>query len=112
MLESQIGSLQGVTGGLSSECAQLRSSMMDNEAARAEADSIRKKANEAFVAEEADLKKAIGQMDDAISTLASVGADQTLGNAAADHAKFMAKGSASLLGLQSTIKKALTAASV
>merc|ERR1719160_726660 len=84
--------------------------MMDNEAARNEADSIRTKANDAFVAEEADLKQAIDQMNDAISTLASVGTDQTLGNAAADHAKFMAKGS-SLLGLKGSVKQALTAAS-
>merc|ERR1719487_1418908 len=84
--------------------------MMDNEAARAESDSIRTKANDAFQAEEADLTAAIEQMNNAISTLASVGADQTLGNAAADHAKFMAKGS-SLLGLKGSVKQALTAAS-
>eukprot|EP00747_Dinoflagellata_sp_TGD_P137768 gnl/TRDRNA2_/TRDRNA2_175726_c0_seq4.p1 gnl/TRDRNA2_/TRDRNA2_175726_c0~~gnl/TRDRNA2_/TRDRNA2_175726_c0_seq4.p1 ORF type:complete len:744 (+),score=285.01 gnl/TRDRNA2_/TRDRNA2_175726_c0_seq4:50-2281(+) len=110
-LGSQIGELQGSTGGLSAECAQLRTNMQDNEAARVEADSIRTKANAAFVAEEADLKQAIGQMDDAVSTLAAVGADQTLGNSAADHAKFMAKG-ASLVALSENVKHALSAASV
>merc|ERR1719281_1004424 len=110
LLSSQIAKLQGVTGELSTACAELRTGMMDNEAARKEADSIRTKANDAFVAEEADLKQAIEQMNDAISTLAEVGADQTLGNAAADHAKFMAKG-ASLVGLKATVKHALTAAS-
>jgi hypothetical protein len=112
ILESEIGTLQGLTGEKSAECAELRTNMMDNEASREEADAMRNKANAAFVAEEADLKQAIGQMNEAIDTLSAVGADQTLGNAAADHAKFMAgKSSASFLGLKDSVKHALTAAS-
>eukprot|EP00747_Dinoflagellata_sp_TGD_P137802 gnl/TRDRNA2_/TRDRNA2_175726_c0_seq70.p1 gnl/TRDRNA2_/TRDRNA2_175726_c0~~gnl/TRDRNA2_/TRDRNA2_175726_c0_seq70.p1 ORF type:complete len:753 (+),score=293.81 gnl/TRDRNA2_/TRDRNA2_175726_c0_seq70:337-2259(+) len=89
--------------------------MQDNEAAREEAQGIRDKAEAAFLAEEADLKQAIGQMDDAITTLAEVGADQTaklvqLGNSGGDHAQF--RGSASLVKLSDTVKHALSAASV
>merc|ERR1719181_2216526 len=112
VLGSRIEKLQGLNGELSSTCAELRTSMQDNEASREEAASVRSKAKEAFVSEEEDLTKAIEQMDDAIQSLADIGADQTLGNAAADHEKFMAKSSASLAGLKSSVKKALAAATV
>eukprot|EP00747_Dinoflagellata_sp_TGD_P137796 gnl/TRDRNA2_/TRDRNA2_175726_c0_seq65.p1 gnl/TRDRNA2_/TRDRNA2_175726_c0~~gnl/TRDRNA2_/TRDRNA2_175726_c0_seq65.p1 ORF type:complete len:749 (+),score=304.12 gnl/TRDRNA2_/TRDRNA2_175726_c0_seq65:100-2346(+) len=113
ILESKIEELQGSNGQLSTACAELRSGMMENEDARKEAESIRTKANEAFVAEEEDLTKAIGQMDEAIQTLADVGADQTLGNSAADHEKFMAtRPGSSLSELKSTVKVALAAAKV
>merc|ERR1719265_812265 len=75
---------------MSSEANQLRQDMMANENARAEAESIRNKEHESFVAEEADMKQAISQMNDAIETLSEIGADQTLGDAAADHEKMMA----------------------
>eukprot|EP00747_Dinoflagellata_sp_TGD_P137745 gnl/TRDRNA2_/TRDRNA2_175726_c0_seq19.p1 gnl/TRDRNA2_/TRDRNA2_175726_c0~~gnl/TRDRNA2_/TRDRNA2_175726_c0_seq19.p1 ORF type:complete len:745 (+),score=293.70 gnl/TRDRNA2_/TRDRNA2_175726_c0_seq19:79-2313(+) len=111
LLGSNIQELQGENGRLSAECSELRTQMQDNEAAREEAKGIRDKAAAAFKAEEADLTQAIGQMNDAVSTLAAVGADQTLGNSAADHAKFMAKG-ASLVALSENVKHALSAASV
>lgn len=108
VLSSKIEELQGSTGGLSSECAQLRSDMMANEQARNEAESIRNKANEEFVAESGDMTAAIGQMKDAIETLSEVGADQTAGSAA-DHAQFMAK--SAFLQNNVRVKSALAAVS-
>eukprot|EP00747_Dinoflagellata_sp_TGD_P137748 gnl/TRDRNA2_/TRDRNA2_175726_c0_seq21.p1 gnl/TRDRNA2_/TRDRNA2_175726_c0~~gnl/TRDRNA2_/TRDRNA2_175726_c0_seq21.p1 ORF type:complete len:778 (+),score=292.20 gnl/TRDRNA2_/TRDRNA2_175726_c0_seq21:97-2334(+) len=113
LLGSNIQELKGENGKLSAECAELRTQMQDNEAAREEAQGIRDKAEAAFLAEEADLKQAIGQMDDAITTLAEVGADQTaklVQVGAAEHSQF--RGSASLLKLSDTVKHALSAASV
>jgi len=107
-LESKIEELQGSTGALSTECAELRTAMMDNEQARKTATSLRNKEHENFVAEEADLTAALDQMKLAIETLSEVGADQTLG-AAADHKMFMAK--TGLVSLKANVKKALVAAS-
>jgi len=90
VLSSKIEELQGSTGGLSTETAQLRSDMMANEQARGTAESVRKQENEEFVAEEADMTAGIGQMDEAITTLSEIGADQTLGDAAQDNNQFMA----------------------
>jgi len=81
----------------------------ENEAALKSATDLRKEANEAFIAEEADLTEAIGQMKDALTTLAAVGGDQTAGTSA-EHKQFMA-GKGSLVKLQSVIKQALLAAS-
>jgi hypothetical protein len=89
VLSSKIEELQGSTGGLSSECAQLRTDMMNNEQARATAESVRNQENEEFVAEEADMVAGIEQMDEAITTLSEIGADQTL-EAGADHEQAMA----------------------
>merc|ERR1719305_1198443 len=111
VLSSKIEELQGSTGGLSTECAQLRADMMANENARAEAEAIRNKENEAFVAEEADMTQAISQMNEAIETLSEIGADQTLGDAARDHEKMMA-GFTGLLSVNSRVKEALKAVSV
>jgi len=90
VLSSKIEELQGSTGGLSTECAQLRSDMAANEQARATAESVRGTENEEFVAEETDMTDGIGQMDDAITTLSEIGADQTLGDAAGDNQQMMA----------------------
>eukprot|EP00929_Paragymnodinium_shiwhaense_P117642 TRINITY_DN884_c0_g3_i4.p1 TRINITY_DN884_c0_g3~~TRINITY_DN884_c0_g3_i4.p1 ORF type:complete len:753 (-),score=336.81 TRINITY_DN884_c0_g3_i4:58-2316(-) len=108
-LESKIEELLGSTGALSTECAELRTAMMDNEQARATATKLREKEHENFVAEETDLTAALDQMTLAISTLSEVGADQTLGSAA-DHKMFMAKKD-SLLSLKANVKQALVAAS-
>merc|ERR1719331_2396855 len=110
VLSSKIEELQGSTGGMSSEANQLRQDMMANENARAEAESIRNKEHESFVAEEADMEQAIDQMNDAIETLSEVGADQTLGESAEDHKKMMAGFSA--LSVNSRVKQALNAVSV
>merc|ERR1719181_384391 len=84
LLESKIAEIQGSTGGLSEECADLKKRLAENEMAQDEAESIRKKQNKAFSAEEDDLTTAIGQMKEAIKTLSEVGADQTK-SAGADH---------------------------
>jgi len=110
VLSSKIEELQGGTGSMSSEANQLRQDMMANENARAEAESIRNKEHDSFVAEEADMEQAIGQMNSAIETLSEVGADQTLGDAGADHDKMMAGMSA--LAVNSRVKQALSAVSV
>merc|ERR1719453_929659 len=77
LLESQIEEIQGDTGGLSSECADLKAKIADNVAAQEEANTLRDKENKAFKDEKADLKEAISDMKRALATLAKVGADQT-----------------------------------
>jgi hypothetical protein len=114
LLESAIASLQSETGELSGEVAQLKAAMADNEASRKEATTVRDKAAAAFTVEETDLSEAVGQMDEAIKVLTAIGADQTLGKAAADHEKFMGgkKMGPLLVSLGADVKAALTAASI
>jgi hypothetical protein len=116
LLDSAIDNLQASNGGLSAQTAQFKADMAENEKGRTEAQNIRDKANKAFLAEEADLTQAVGQMDEAIKTLAAIGADQTLGKSAADHEKFMAgvktKSPLLLSALGSEVKTALQAASI
>merc|ERR1719446_811735 len=115
LLAGEIAALQGENGVLSTENAELEMAMGDNERARTTADSLRTKANDDFKAEEEDMVNAIGQMDQAIDTLAAIGADQTAAKAALmSQEKFMSHGpaKASLLKLKSTVKDALKAASV
>jgi len=109
LLESKIEELQGDTGGLSSECADLKAKMADNKQARSDATTLREKENKAFKAEKADLEQAIKQMKAALEVLSAVGADQTK-STGADNKQFMAKG-ASLLSLQAEVEHALNAAS-
>merc|ERR1719272_1437527 len=107
--------LQAENGKLSSENAALEMAMGDNERARNTADELRSQASTDFVAEESDMKAAIGQMDQAIDTLAAIGADQTAAKASlVSQDKFMsqAPAKASLLKLKTTVKDALKAASV
>jgi len=108
ILESKIEEIQGDTGELSSECADLKAKIADNEDAQSEATTLRNKENKAFEAERDDLKQAIGQMKSAIEVLTKVGADQT-SSTGADNKQFMA--GKSLLSVQSQVKDALTAAS-
>merc|ERR1719230_1596875 len=115
LLAGEIAELQAANGKLSSENAELEMAMGDNERARNTADTLRTKANDDFKAEEEDMVNAIGQMDQAIDTLAAIGADQTAAKAslmAKD--KFMSQGSAkaSLIKLSGNVKDALKAASV
>merc|ERR1719169_412424 len=115
LLASEIGELQASNGVLSTENAQLEFSMGDNERARTTAQSLRDKANEDFVAEEEDMVAAIGQMDQAIETLAAIGADQTAAKAslvAKDQFMSQGKAKASLIKLSGNVKDALKAASV
>jgi len=113
LLENQIAEIQGDTGGLSSECAKLKEQMAENKEAREMATELRKKEAKAYAATKEDLETAIGQLKEAISTLAEVGADQTK-SVGADHKQFMAgyKGDgAALAQLQARVQSALKAAS-
>merc|ERR1719498_548516 len=115
LLAGEIAALQGENGVLSTENAELEMAMGDNERARTTADSLRTKANDDFKAEEEDMVNAIGQMDQAIDTLAAIGADQTAAKAAlVSQEKFMSHGpaKASLIKLKDNVKTALKAASV
>jgi hypothetical protein len=118
-LSSEIEELQGASGKLSMEVAQLQADMEANVEARDKAQSLRDKANEKFLAAEADMEAAIASMGEAISTLAAVGADQTddATRDRADHehamgAAFMAKkSSVQLKKIGASINEALVAAS-
>merc|ERR1719482_899992 len=121
LLESEIAEIQGDTGGLSSEVADLKASMAENKQARDDATALREKENKAYKAEKADLEQAIKQMKSAIETLAAVGADQTDDKTRdrGDNEQFQAGHGASLtqlrgqslLHLQAQVKHALDAAS-
>merc|ERR1719181_2022557 len=113
LLESEIDRIQGDTGGLSSEVADLDANMAANKQARDDAEALRKKENKAFLDTEADLEQGIKQMNAAIKTLADVGADQTNDRTRdrGDNAQFMAAGKASLLSLQTQVQAALRVAS-
>lgn len=110
LLGSDIQALKGDTGGLSRECAKLKADMEANEQVREEAEAIRTKEAEDFASLKEDLTTAIGQITEAVSTLAEIGADQSLGKAAADHSQFMSGNQASLLRLGAQVKGALAAA--
>jgi hypothetical protein len=85
--------------------------MADNERARATADSLRSKANDDFKAEEEDMVNAIGQMDQAIDTLAAIGADQTAAKASLMSQNLRTSKTA-LIKMKGNVKDALKAASV
>merc|ERR1719428_1134102 len=109
MVENKIAKLQAETGELSSECAQLKEDIAENEQARKDAEEIRKKELEDFKSEEKDMAGGIDAMDQAIETLAAVGADQTQ-STGADHEKFMGK--KALINIKASITTALGAAKV
>jgi len=112
LLESSIEELQGSNGVLSEQSAKLKADMAQNRADLQEAQSIRDNSNDDYKAEKKDLEAAIGQLNDAIGTLASVSADQSDSDGAMDNKKFMAgfTPSASLLRVSSSMKSALNAA--
>eukprot|EP00746_Dinoflagellata_sp_MGD_P152888 gnl/MRDRNA2_/MRDRNA2_83946_c0_seq1.p1 gnl/MRDRNA2_/MRDRNA2_83946_c0~~gnl/MRDRNA2_/MRDRNA2_83946_c0_seq1.p1 ORF type:complete len:768 (-),score=287.21 gnl/MRDRNA2_/MRDRNA2_83946_c0_seq1:27-2033(-) len=107
--ENKIEEIQASSGALSTECAEYKQGMADNEQARKDAEEIRAKEKKEFEVEQTDMVDGIAAIDKAIATLAEVGADQTV-SSGADHEKFMGK--KSLLGLKTSIKEALAAASV
>jgi len=112
LLSSEIGELQAENGKLSTECAELETRMTENERARSTADSLRGKAAEDFLSEESDMENAIGQMGQAIDTLAAIGSDQA---ALISHKKFMIKSSpktALLTKMTAEVKGAVRAASI
>jgi len=112
LLSSEIGELQAENGKLSTECAELETRMTENERARSTADSLRTTAAEDFLSEESDMENAIGQMGQAIDTLAAIGSDQS---ALISQKKFMRKDSpkqAVLIRMSAEVKGAVRAASI
>jgi len=111
IVENEIAKIMAHTGELSSECAQLKVDIADNEDARATAKEQREKAEKEFIAEEEDMVEAIDAMTQAIDTLAAVGADQTSGEASEDHKRFMGKGG-KFLEVKASLKQAMAKVSV
>jgi len=113
-LAGEIGVLQGENGKLGTELADLEMARGDNERARTTAETLREKAKADFMGEEEDMVAAIGQMDQAIDTLAAIGADQTAAGAKASLAslKGTVKKTHAPKELSATLKVALKAASI
>jgi len=110
LLTNKIEGLQGSSGALSIQTAQLEADMAENKQARNEATGLREKEEKAFQTESADLTAAISQMGEAIKLLSAIGADQASASGA-DHEKFMGKyKESSLVSVQSSVKRALMAA--
>merc|ERR1719428_529476 len=107
--ENKIEEIQASSGSLSTECAEYKQGMADNEQARKDAEEIRAKEKKEFESEQTDMVDGIAAIEAAIATLAEVGADQTV-STGADHERFMGK--KSLLNLKTSIKEAMAAASV
>merc|ERR1719428_681945 len=107
--ENKIEEIQASSGALSTECAEYKQGMADNEQARKDAEEIRSKEKAEFESEQTDMVDGIAAIEAAIATLAEVGADQTV-STGADHERFMGK--KSLLNLKTSIKEAMAAASV
>merc|ERR1719463_378786 len=122
-MEAELADLRSQNEKLSQEVAHLKQSMDDNEAARAEATTLRDQEKADFKKTKADLETGISQLGRAVDLLAAVGADQTeSGDAtseqllaadatAAAKAGFMTK-KAKLSKLTGDMKAALRAASV
>jgi hypothetical protein len=111
LLSNKIEEIQGSSGDLSIQVADLKADMAENKQARDDAEALRTKENKAFEAEKKDLNAAMGQMGEAIKILSDIGADQTM-SSGADNKKFMAGyKEKSLLSIQHSVKQALSAAS-
>ena len=111
VLTSSIEAIQGATGGLSEDVAQLAADMADNEASQASAVAVREKENKAYLALKSDLLQAMSQMTGALETLSEIGADQTTASGA-DHAQYMAgAGAAMVQKTHKAVRQALLAAS-
>merc|ERR1719487_669399 len=106
-LTAQIMEFEASNGKLSTENAELLMAIGDNERARTTAETLRGKENDAFVADEADMKIAIDSLDQAVDTLSAIGADQT---AKASLASL--KGSVNKVRLSEDAQAALKAASM
>jgi len=113
-LESKIEELQGSTGTLSSECAELKTNLAENKMAQDTATKLRKKENGEYKDFMSDAAEAVSDMSDAIKTLAAVGADQTK-STGADNKQFMAGFGGGFLQVnsaqQAAVKKAINIAS-
>mmetsp|Transcript_104733 Transcript_104733/g.182043 ORF Transcript_104733/g.182043 Transcript_104733/m.182043 type:complete len:851 (-) Transcript_104733:19-2571(-) len=117
LLANEIAQLKAENGKLSTECAKLTAAIAANEADQAALNSTRADENTKFLAFKSDLDAAIGQLEEAVKTLAEVSADQTLAEATAkDHTKFMSGyvtkyNPVSLLRVKSSLKSVLAVAS-
>jgi len=89
VLTAKIEALQGSTGELSSQVATLTEGLASTARDLSAAVSMYTKAEKACRLKKADLTNAIGQMNSAVSTLNSVGADQTA-KTGADSSQFLA----------------------
>merc|ERR1719240_2325987 len=122
-MDALIADKSAVNAAYSQEAAQLEATMAENRKGFGDATATRKKENEAFEKEEADLITGISQLDSGINILAAVGADQTVTGdsdsellmakdaTAAAKAMFMAKKS-TVKKLDDHMKEALRAAAV
>jgi predicted nucleic acid-binding Zn-ribbon protein len=90
LLESKIAGLKGSNAELSSATADLAAAIAANKAEQEQLTNIRKDEADSYAAFKLDSEAAIAQMHQAIDTLTEIGADQTLGESAADHKQFMA----------------------
>lgn len=89
ILANEIAGLKADNAKLSAEAAELKFNMAENKKAQEQATNLRNKENDEFIAEKEDLESAIGQLKEALETLAAVNADQTEATGE-DHIKFMA----------------------
>merc|ERR1719217_727319 len=71
--ENKIDEIQASSGALSTECAEYKQGMADNEQARKDAEEIRAKEKKEFLLEETDMDGGMKAIDAAIATLAEVG---------------------------------------
>merc|ERR1719321_526452 len=104
MLENDIQKVRASSGELSTESAELKHNIAENEAARKEATTLRDEAHEHFLSEEEEMTGALDSMESAISALSALGFVQDAG-AGTDHEKFMGKKS-DLIKLKDTVQKA------
>jgi len=90
LLRGKIAELTAENGKLSQAHSELETDMAENERGRETASSLRSKARTDFIAEEEDMKNAIAQMNQAISTLAAIGADNTIASSSAAQGSLLA----------------------
>jgi hypothetical protein len=110
LLEDEIAKLKGSNGVTSVELAKIKADKAANREAVDKATKIREDEKEAFEKFEEDMLAANASLAEAISTLAEVGADQTMATGA-DHDQFMAGfEGASLLKLKAKVRAALVTA--
>jgi len=108
IIEARIGKLMAENGKLSIECAGIKDMIGQLKAAIKLAEELRDKENTIYIVEEKDYKAAIAQCEEAIKTLAEVGADQTL-SGGQEHKQYMA--GMGLTELKARVQSALLAAS-
>merc|ERR1719428_1666898 len=104
MLKNDIEKTKAASSELSTECAELKHQITENEAARADATTLRDEAHETFLSEEEEMNGALGSMEGAIGALSALGFVQNP-TGGPEHEKFMSKKS-DLIKLKSSVEKA------